>query len=303
MKKIFITGISGMIGTMLSNHLTEQGFEVSGLSRSTSHSRLNNVKHYQGDILDKGFLSKTFSDYQPDIVFHLAAQAFNGRSWDFEDTTYLTNIQGSRNVFETCRDHGVDTVIPACSSAEYGWVKVQPIGEEEPLRPVSPYGVTKAAMEMMGRQFAMNYGMKFIFPRLFIHVGINHPPATAVQNFARQFAAKKNEVFVGNLSSYRDYVDVEDGVRALELLMYAGKTLNVYNICSGVVYKTEDIITMFKEISGYSPTIKTTTKLFRHSDEPTLHGNPAKINELGWKATTPFYETLTKVYNNWKERL
>ena len=305
--KVLITGITGMIGAALSKHLKEQGHDVSGISRDTSEARMSWYKHYLGDILDKEFLKKTMLNFKPDVVYHLAAQAFNGSSWEKEDTTYLVNIQGSKSVFEACRDWTEARVIPACSSAEYGMIKIQPIKETQQLNPISPYGVSKACMEMMGKQFALNYNMDFVFPRLFIHVGIGHPPATLIQNLAKQFVLclKNGDMMIshGNTNTIRDYVDIDDGVIALELLMNSGVSGEVYNVCSGEPHGFREIINHFAEISGVEYKGVIDARLIRRSDEEVLIGNPSKINKLGWETKIPFKETLEKVFNDWKERI
>ena len=302
--RVLITGITGMIGTALSEHLKDLGYEVSGISRSTSDARYEPRDHYLGDILDTAFVKRVFKDFKPDVVFHLAAQAFNGESWAAEQTTYITNIQGSRNIFEACRDYApAARVIPACSSAEYGKTEKQPISENTPLKPISPYGVTKACMEMMGQQFADNYDMDFVFPRLFIHVGTGHPPYTAIQNFAKQFAEQRETISVGNVDTGRDYVDIRDGVKALSLLMIDGEAGEVYNVCSGELHSTDFLLFLFEKISGYNPTIISNKNLFRPSDEKSLLGNPQKINRIGWNAEIPIKKTLEWVYNDWRMRL
>ncbi|HEW92134.1 MAG TPA: SDR family oxidoreductase [Thermotogaceae bacterium] len=316
MKKVMITGITGMIGKHLASVLQKEGCEVAGISRATSSSRYNTkklpFKHYAGDILDHKFLKKVWQDWQPDLVYHLAAQAYNGESWLAEDTTYALNITGSRNVFETCLELSPKArIIPACSSAEYGFVPdhLIPIQEDNtPLHPITPYGVSKASMEMMARQFHLNYGMDVVLPRLFIHVGPDHPPVTALQNFARQLASIKLGIQepvmkVGNLSSSRDFVDVRDGVNALWILAQKGKSGEVYNQCTGKAWSIQESLDMLIEISGIDVEVQTDPELFRLSDEKVLLGDPAKLYELGWKPTIPFRQTLTDIYNNWLKRL
>lgn len=245
MKKVLITGITGMIGKHLSSMLRDKGYEVAGFSRATSSSRYQNSKgdylFYQGDIMDRKFLKEVWTDWNPDIVFHLAAQAYNGESWKAEDSTYLLNIQGSRNVFESCLAYSPNArIIPACSSAAYGLVDedLLPLDEDRtPLQPISPYGVSKACMEMMARQFHLNYGLDIVLPRLFIHVGPDHPTVTAIQKFASQlagiFPGRQEPVMMGgNLDASRDFMDVSDGVRALVLLAEHAKSGNLYSICT-----------------------------------------------------------------------
>ena len=316
MKKVLITGITGMIGKHLSKLLQAEGYAVAGLSRATSASRYestpNGFKFYQGDILDNKFLKTVWTDWKPDIVYHLAAQSYNGESWKAEDTTYLFNIQGTRNVLETCLAYSPEArVLPACSSASYGFVpeNQQPIQEDStPLRPISPYGVTKASMEMMARQFYFNYKLDVILPRLFIHVGPDHPPVTALQNFARQLAGIKLGIQdpllkVGNLSSSRDFVDVRDGARALVTLAQIGKSGETYNICTGKAWTMQASLDKIINISGLKVNVETDPNLFRPSDEKVLLGDPTKIMGLGWKPEITFEETLLDIYTNWLKRL
>jgi len=316
MKKVLITGVTGMIGKHLAELLIKEGCDVVGISRATSSSRYSSeklsYKHFAGDIMDVKFLKDVWSKFKPELIYHLAAQAYNGESWKAEDTTYQLNIKGARNVFEVSKEITPSSrIIPACSSAEYGIVpeKMIPIKEDQtPLHPITPYGVSKAAMEMMAQQFHLNYNMDFVLPRLFIHLGPNHPPVTAIQNFARQLAAIKLKlqtpvIKVGNLKSSRDFVDVRDGVKALWILAQKGKSGEVYNQCTGKAYSMKEALDSLIKISGLNVNIKVDKSLFRPSDEKMLLGDPAKINRLGWKAEIPFEKTLTDIYINWLERL
>lgn len=305
-----------MIGSHLAKFLIAQGCEAAGISRATSAARhtqsANGYKHYLGDILDRPFLERVWNEWKPELVYHLAAQAYNGESWQAEDSTYALNVEGSRNVFATCRMHSPNArIIPACSSAEYGFVPEHliPISEDvTPLRPITPYGVSKACMEMMARQFHLNYGMDFVLPRLFIHVGPDHPPVTALQNFARQLAAIKlgkqlPNIRVGNLLSARDFVDVRDGVRALWLLAQKGTCGEAYNICSGNAWNIGEALEMLIRISGQTVEVVRDEALSRPSDEPLLLGSPIKLNRMGWVPEISFEDTLKDVFNNWLIRL
>lgn len=313
--RVLITGITGMIGSHLAKAYLEQGHELAGISRATAASRLmpgqTPWKHYAGDILDKKFLDRVWCDFRPELVFHLAAQAYNGQSWECEDTTYQTNVYGSHNVLSATLQHTPNAVVvPACSSAEYGIIPstMHPIIEDTPLRPVTPYGVSKAAMEMMANQFAQNYGLRVVLPRLFIHVGPNHPPATALQAFAMQIAAirlgKQSPIIkVGNLGSSRDFVDVRDGVRALQLIAdekFSGQT---FNICTGRAWGIAQCLEMMIDIAKVEVEVVEDLGRMRPSDEALLVGNPERINALGWNAAIPFQKTLEDIFDNWVYRL
>jgi len=314
--RVLITGITGMIGKHVANLLHEHGCDIAGISRATSASRYMHTKsyfkHYMGDILDTNFLKRVWKEWKPELIYHFAAQAYNGESWEAEDTTYTLNVTGSRNVLNACKQYSPNArVIPACSSAEYGFVPEDmiPIREDVTLlRPITPYGVSKACLEMMSRQHHLNYGMDVVIPRLFIHVGPDHPPVTALQNFAMQLAAIKHGqqdpvIKVGNLDSLRDFVDVRDGAKALWLLANKGQSGEVYNVCTGKAWTMHESLNMLIEISGLDIKIEQDRKLFRPSDEKVLLGDPSKLQLLGWKAEIPFRETLEDIYNNWLERL
>jgi GDP-4-dehydro-6-deoxy-D-mannose reductase len=266
---------------------------------------------FRCDILDRDALERVVDKIKPDLVIHLAAQAYNGISWEMEDITHLTNYTGTLNVLKACR-RLVPTakVVLACSSAAYGDVKPEdtPLKEARPLKPITPYGVTKAATEALGYQYYKNYGMAVYLPRLFIHVGTGHPPATAIQNFARQLAliARKMApptVRVGNLATARDFVDVRDGARALLLLAEKGIPGDSINVCSGTAHSISQILEMLIEISGQKVEILPDPQLMRPSDEPLLLGDNTKLKALGWSPDYSMQETLATVYHDWLTRI
>lgn len=202
-------------------------------------------------------------------------------------------------------------VLLACSSAEYGNINPEdcPLVEDRLLKPHSPYGVSKSATEMLGQQYFANYGMEVFLPRMFIHVGTGHPPATAIQNFARQIALvkkgkiKDNVIKVGNLQSARDFIDVRDGVCAMKLLIEKGKPGIPVNICVGKAYKISDVLEMLIKISNIEITVEQDPSLFRAGDEPLLLGDNRRITALGFKPKYDLYETLESVFNDWMDRI
>jgi GDP-4-dehydro-6-deoxy-D-mannose reductase len=160
----------------------------------------------------------------------------------------------------------------------------------------------------MSRQYHLNYGMDVVFPRLFIHVGPDHPPVTALQNFAMQLASiqlgrREPVMKVGNLETSRDFVDVRDGARALWLLARKGKPGEVYNQCSGKAWSIRDCLNMLIEISGLSVQVTQDEQLLRPSDEKVLLGDPSRLQSLGWSCEIPFEKTLEDIYRNWLDRL
>jgi GDP-4-dehydro-6-deoxy-D-mannose reductase len=241
----------------------------------------------------------------------MAAQAFNGSSWELESYTHQVNFIGAFNLLSAARYICPNAkLLLACSSAEYGDVCPDecPLDEDRPLRPLTPYGVSKVAMECLGYQYFKNYGLPVYLPRLFIHVGTGHPPATAIQNIVRQIAliAKGKlppVVSVGRLDTARDFIDVRDGVEAMMRLLEKGRSGEPMNICTGEAVTIRIVLEMLLEMSGLKVQLRQEDSLLRHSDEPLLLGNPAKIKALGWQRRYTIQETLAAVLKDWMQRV
>ena len=245
-KKALITGIAGFVGSHLAELLLNRGFEVYGLCRSRTkrdhiESIANKLHLEDADLLDTHSLYTTLSRIKPDYIFHLAAQSFVPTSWVSPSVTLEVNIVGSANLFEAVRQAGIDSVIQiACSSEEYGLVHENelPINEDNPLRPLSPYAVSKVAMDYLGYQYFQSYKVRIIRTRGFNHTGPRRGETFAEANFARQIAliekGKQEPVIkVGNLEAKRDYTDVRDMVRAYLLSVEKSDPGDVYNIAVG----------------------------------------------------------------------
>jgi GDP-4-dehydro-6-deoxy-D-mannose reductase len=313
--RVIVTGGTGMVGSHFMNEYKNDGAEVYGIARNSASSRMaertRNSNIIRCDIMERDALMRIFKQIKPDIIIHMAAQAFNGDSWNSEYITHQTNYQGTLNVLYCARELGYNVkVLLACSSAEYGNIQPAdcPLVEERLLTPWTPYGVSKVGTEMLGRQYYLNFDLKVFLPRMFIHVGTGHPPATAIQNFARQLAMIKKglsepEIHVGNLTSSRDFIDVRDGVAAMRLLMEKGTPGEPVNICTGYAYKIQDILDMLIEISGVNVNVVSDAKLFRVADEPLLLGDNSKITALGFKPKYTMYQTLEAVFADWMERV
>lgn len=303
-----------MIGKHFADAFTSKGDEVYGIARNSASSRMvaaQDPRIFRIDILDSNALDIVVAKIEPDIVIHLAAQAFNGTSWQMERMTHETNYFGTLNILKSCRKYVPNAkVLLACSSAEYGMFdpKDCPLKEDHLLRPVTPYGVSKVATESLGFQYFANYAQQVYLPRLFIHVGTGHPPATAIQNFAMQVAlitkGKKEPIItVGNIETARDFIDVRDGVDAMMLLLSKGNAGEPVNICTGTKYKISDILDILLSFSKTQIRIEVDKQLLRSSDEPLLVGDNTKIKKMGWKQHYTIEQTLTAVYKDWLQRI
>ena len=311
--KVLITGSTGMIGGHFVTACEKKGWETHGLSRSTSHSRQNpilNHRHDECDILDRGSLLTLLARFKPHIIMHMAAQAFNGASWGSEDYTHQANFTGTLNLLNAARHESPRAkVLLACSSAQYGDVQPEdcPLQEDRLLRPITPYGVSKTSCETLGYQYFANYGMQVYLPRLFIHVGTGHPPATAIQNFARQVAQiKKGKLEpvmrVGRLDTARDFIDVRDGVEGMLRMLEKGQAGEPVNICNQKAHTIQEVLDILVEESGVDVDVEQDHSLLRPSDEPLLLGDNSRLRALGWERRYTFRETLQTVYADWLAR-
>jgi GDP-4-dehydro-6-deoxy-D-mannose reductase len=312
--RVFITGITGMVGSEFARACAEEGDDVYGIARSSAASRMEALQDdrvIRCDVTDPGHLEKVVDQIKPDLIVHMAAQAFNGISWDCEYLTHRTNYEGTLNVLKCALKNGGSTkVLLACSSAEYGdFTPLEcPLAENRSLRPLTPYGVSKVAVEALGYQYYANYGLPVYLPRMFIHVGTGHPPATAIQNFARQLACiargqSEAVLRAGNLETARDFIDVRDGVRAMMLMLRKGTPGQAVNICTGKAYAIREILKMLIDISGLNVKILQDRSLLRVSDEPLLLGDNRRILALGFVQRYTIQETLRAVYQDWLNRI
>ena len=317
MKRALITGINGFVGSHLAELLLGLDYDIYGTTLlGTSSENLknakDNVKLIPIDLRDREAVLKILKDVEPDCIFHLAAKSFVPDSWADPRDTFENNVFSTINILEACRFVKNDPKIQMCgSSEEYGEVRESevPIKESSPLRPLSPYAVTKVAQDMLGLQYHASYGLKTIRTRAFNHTGPRRPDFFATSTFAKQLASIKlnlQEPFVyhGNLSTYRDFTDVRDVVRAYELALRKCKSGEVYNICSGEAYRIGDVLNILFDVSEVRASQKLDERRLRPSDPLILKGDCSKFMEAtGWKREIPIEKTLSDLYDYWLDIL
>jgi len=195
--RVLITGITGFVGSHLADYCMERGdVEIYGTVRW--RSRMENVQHIDKmlnlvdcDLRDGVAVRHCLSEVKPDYIFHLAAQSFVPTSWKAPVETMVTNIEGEINMFEAMRELKIPARIQlACSSEEYGMVYEDevPIKETNQLRPLSPYGVSKVAQDLLGYQYHESYGLFVVRTRAFNHTGPRRGDVFVSSNFAKQIA-------------------------------------------------------------------------------------------------------------------
>jgi GDP-4-dehydro-6-deoxy-D-mannose reductase len=316
--RILITGITGFVGSHLAEYALGRGVEVFGSVRwrsKTEHIEglRDRVTLIESDLRDLLSVRTVLEQSRPDFVIHLAAQSFVAASWQTPVETFHTNVVSQLNLFEVMRQLGSSAhFLVIGSSEEYGLVEPQelPIRETNPLRPLSPYAVSKVAQDLMGWQYFRSYGMHIVRARAFNHSGPRRGETFATSNFAKQIAEmeaglREPVVHVGDLKPTRDFSDVRDIVHGYWLLLERGTPGEVYNLCSGVDWSIERVLNF---LIGQSTLphieIRQDPARLRPSDVQVLRGSRQKIESaLGWRTTIPLEQTLTDLLEYWRRRI
>ena len=316
--RVLITGITGFVGSHLAEYALGRGdVEVFGTVRW--RSRLDNVQHILEDIhlvdcdLRDGMATKkTLEEVKPDYIFHLAAQSFVPTSWKAPAETLTTNIMSELNLLEAIRDLKLDTRIQvAGSSEEYGMVYEHetPISEENPLRPLSPYAVSKVAQDFLAYQYHQSYGIHTVRTRAFNHSGPRRGQVFVESDFSRQVAlvekGKKEPVIeVGNLEARRDFSDVRDIVRAYWLCLEKGEPGDVYNMGSGKAITIKELLDLILSMSDVDIEVRQVPERMRPSDVMLLVTDNSKVTRVtGWKPEIPLERTVRDLLDYWRERV
>ena len=315
MRRVLVTGVTGFAGSHLVDFMLERGdVEIWGLVRW--RSRTENIEHFRDrirlfecDLRDAESTRDAIEASRPEWIFHLAAQSFVPTSWKAPSESLTTNVLGQLHLFEACRRVGLRPRIQvACSSEEYGMVHEDelPIRESNPLRPLSPYAVSKVGQDMLAYQYFMSYGTDVVRTRGFNHEGPRRGPVFVASDFAKQIAdiergIKAPVLSVGNLEARRDFTDVRDMVRAYWLALEKGEGGEAYNICSGTAWRIKDVLDLLLTMTKAKIEVKNDPARMRPSDVPVLLGDHSKFTaQTGWKPVIPFERTLSDMLEFWR---
>ena len=312
--RVLVTGVSGFVGGHVVDLLRAQdGVEVFGLdSRPGNRARALGIEVVQADLEDARSVREALERVRPARIVHLAAQSSPQRSWEDPAGTLRTNLFGLLHLLEAARTLSLaPRVLVVGSAEEYGLVRADelPLGEDAPLRPASPYAVSKVAQGFLAYQYATSHGLAIVRTRTFHHTGPRRGDQFAESSFARQLAeieAGKREarLSVGNLDAVRDFTDVRDVARAYWALLEKGEPGEVYNVCSGRGVRLADLLDDLIALSGQRVEVSVDQTRLRRLDVPVLVGDPARLRAAtGWSATTPLRDTLRDLLDHWRERV
>ena len=319
--KAYVTGAGGMIGSHLIERLKDEGFLTFG-SYFRPTVDLNDIDttdicFFKLDIRNQNKILKFLRKEKPDVIFHLAAQSFPVESWKDPYYTMDVNVKGTIALFESIIRVKKETpnydpkIIVITSSAIYGESLMKYNERNLPdetceMIPLHPYGVSKAAEDLLCYQYFKNYGLKTVRVRLFNCTG-PRKKGDISSDFAKRAAILKlkndNKLIVGNLSAKRAILDVRDLCEALLLLAEKGIPGESYNVSSSEIFKMDHVVDCLEKITGVKYNMVVDKKLLRPADEQLYAGNCEKIKSLGWEQKYNYLETLTSVFDYWSKKI
>lgn len=319
MKRVLITGINGFVGSHLAEYLVKNNLaEVSGtiIDKTASTENLSEIiaqiKLIECDITDFVSVERALSETQPEIIFHLAAQAFVPTAIKDPAATIDANVKGTLYILEAARKLQSNPVIQIASSGEvYGFAseKELPLRETNSLRPVNQYAVSKAACDLLAFQYFKMYGLRTIVTRAFNHAGPKQNENFVVSNWARQIALiekgkQEPVILTGDLRNARDFTDVRDIVRAYWLIAIKGKPGETYNVCSGKTIPLKQLFSIFSRLAKKKITAKIDETKTRPNDTCIVKASFAKLkNVTEWKPEISLQRTLQDTLDYWRAKV
>ena len=317
MKRALITGLPGFAGSHLAQNLLRHKYKVYGTQLpGETHDKLkgfaSKVSLTDLDLRNGTKTERYIHRIKPEYVFHLAAISSVPFSFEHPDLTFEINTVGTANLLEALRTvDSIKRIVIVTTSVIYGIVKQSemPLKESTRMLPVSPYGVSKAAVDLLGYQYFKGYDMPIIRARAFNHTGPKQGLGFVVPDFCKQIAQIEAEkikpvMSVGNLSAERDIADVRDIVRGYRLLAEKGKPGEAYHLCSGKAIKIRDILDWILEAAEVEIKVTKDPKRMRPSDVPRLVGDYSKARRaVGYKPKYKLDSTVRDTLEYWRREV
>ncbi len=318
---ILVTGASGFVGSHLLTLLdrtSQTGTTIVAWRRPAVSGRQPNaapprplpdgdrVTWREVDLFDSVAVARAITDTRPTHVYHCAGVANVEGSWSNNHATLRANVLGTEYLLAAVRDHGAPARVLIPGSALVYRPSMSAIDESAPLGPVSPYGLSKLAQEMLGLAAVRQDGLAVLISRSFTHVGPGQALSFAASSFAEQITRIESSqtepvLLVGNLEARRDLTDVRDTVRAYQLIMARGTPATPYNVCSGTAYQMQEVVDGLLATAAVDVSVRQDPARTRPVDNPLLLGDRSRITtDLGWSPKIPLARTLSDLLDYWR---
>lgn len=318
-QRALITGVTGSGGSYLAEHLVRSHpeVEVHGLSRWHSTTATDNLEQvaeqvhvHECDLNDFGATFRLLDTLRPDLIFHLASHANVAASFTTPLAVLTNNVGGTAVLLEAIRTSGLRPLVQICSSSEvYGLVAADdlPITEDTPMRPASPYAVSKCTQDLLGATYFAAYGMRIIRTRMFSYVNPRRSDLFA-SSFARQIArieaGQSKELRHGNLESVRTLVDVRDAMEAYWLVMQRGRLGEAYNIAGTTTATVGEVLDQLRAMARCPVPVRPDPDLLRPVDVTLQVPSVDKLRrETGWQPQYSLDDSLAHLLDYWRNRV
>ncbi len=311
--QILITGADGFAGQHLIRALraTDSADQLHGTTFRKLAAPPSSVVYHQLDLRDEQAVARLIGDLRPAQIYHLAALANVGQSYEAVWNTLENNIRAQLNLILACVKHNLKPRLLVISSGDiYGdRANDRPASEDTPLCPTNPYSVSKITQDMLALQYHLSNDLPILRARPFNHLGPGQNRGFVAPDFAYQIAQieaglQESVMHVGSLSAERDFSDVRDVVRAYALIMAHGTPGEAYNIASGVTHTVQQLLNILLSFSSSKIGVSVETARLRPHSISRTWGDATKLRaETGWQPTIPLEQTLRDVLDDYRQRV
>jgi GDP-6-deoxy-D-talose 4-dehydrogenase len=273
-KSILVTGASGFTGQYFLSAANNAGYRCIAITRQKGFLVPGAHDTLVADIQKADALGLAIKNASPDYIVHLAAISFAAHGNTSE--IYQVNQIGTINLLDAIRRYApnLDKVIVSSSAHIYGNATDLPITEASPRMPVSHYGTSKYAMELVSQMYS---DLPIIITRPFNYTGKGQNPSFLIPKMVAAFIAKQKQIELGNLGVSRDFSDVRDVATAYLRLLETNVSASIYNICSGTSSSLLSIVNVLNSLAGYEIDVAFNPKFARSDEIITLCGSPSLL--------------------------